>query len=103
MPQPSLDGSGMKDISDGLHTINTVQCLQLSGQLKPSPPHSDLSDTDLASGEPRAGHAGPVSPCHRHTGGAGKGWPLSGILVNKWFRICPCAHYELKTRQNLKN
>ena len=37
MPQPSLDGSWMKDISDGLHTINTVQCLQLSGQLKPSP------------------------------------------------------------------
>ena len=50
MPQPSLDGSGMKDISDGLHTINTVQCLQLSGQLKPSPPlDSDLRDTDLAS------------------------------------------------------
>ena len=62
MPQPSLDGSGMKDISDGLHTINTVQCLQLSGQLKPSPPHSDPSDTDLASGQPPAFTLGPCHP-----------------------------------------
>ena len=70
MPQPSLDGSGMKDISDGLHTINTAQCLQLSGQLKPSPPlDSNLSDTDLASA-PGSHHTGPVSLCHHITGGA---------------------------------
>ena len=91
MPQPSLDGSGMKDISDGLHTINTVQCLQLSGQLKPSPPHSDPSDTDLASGQPPGLHAGPMSPRHHYTGGLSPGL----MLINaSGSRIYPFGVYS---------
>ena len=86
MPQPSLDGSGMKDISDGLHTINTVQCLQLSGQLKPSPPlDSDLSDTDLASAP--GSHHTRVTVSSHHRRGSHLSWPL----VNKCLRIQPAS------------
>lgn len=101
MPQPSLDGSGMKDISDGLHTINTAQCLQLSGQLKPSPPpDSDLSDTDLASA-PSSHHAGPVSPCHRLTGGARVS--LGPLSINASGSSQPVDLSYIYVGQNLRN